>query len=407
MDHSTKDPGKKNFKIDDLSSFFEETIVQLNLENALHCAPIHNLYAILVQKTVADLKSIAKAFQIPRYSYLKKRGLIAAITEILTDEKCLESLLAYADENEYAFFECIIHEKGFNPQRFVLENYMAMKNLGLVELFYHEGSFIFVVPHEIRETFSKIDTPRFRARRECFVAVIDLAAAVTSFYGFLHVEAFQMLLIESSSYMIDLDEISKILTLNSNPEGRFLYIDDYIVHPWFASPDFMDDEDEEVSPIRATLIAYRYASSEYPRYLPPLQELLKYSYEYYAPDSIQLAHVKSFLQQVTEDETLSRFLSDMLQQACRHGAPAEYYLEILHQDGITLNEAQEGEFLGLVDELEKNTRQWLYNGHTHHEIEMWRKGVIAPVTNQKVGRNAPCPCGSGKKYKNCCGAVQE
>ncbi|MDE2849895.1 MAG: SEC-C metal-binding domain-containing protein [Acidobacteriota bacterium] len=22
----------------------------------------------------------------------------------------------------------------------------------------------------------------------------------------------------------------------------------------------------------------------------------------------------------------------------------------------------------------------------------------------KVGRNAPCPCGSGKKYKKCCGA---
>lgn len=21
----------------------------------------------------------------------------------------------------------------------------------------------------------------------------------------------------------------------------------------------------------------------------------------------------------------------------------------------------------------------------------------------KVGRNAPCPCGSGSKYKNCCG----
>ena len=22
---------------------------------------------------------------------------------------------------------------------------------------------------------------------------------------------------------------------------------------------------------------------------------------------------------------------------------------------------------------------------------------------EKVGRNDPCPCGSGKKYKNCCG----
>jgi preprotein translocase subunit SecA len=23
----------------------------------------------------------------------------------------------------------------------------------------------------------------------------------------------------------------------------------------------------------------------------------------------------------------------------------------------------------------------------------------------KVGRNSPCPCGSGKKYKKCCGAA--
>jgi preprotein translocase subunit SecA len=30
----------------------------------------------------------------------------------------------------------------------------------------------------------------------------------------------------------------------------------------------------------------------------------------------------------------------------------------------------------------------------------------APVrTGPKVGRNDPCPCGSGKKYKNCCGAL--
>ncbi|MGQ9733412.1 MAG: SEC-C metal-binding domain-containing protein, partial [Candidatus Zipacnadales bacterium] len=26
------------------------------------------------------------------------------------------------------------------------------------------------------------------------------------------------------------------------------------------------------------------------------------------------------------------------------------------------------------------------------------------VKGRKVGRNDPCPCGSGKKYKKCCGA---
>lgn len=26
-----------------------------------------------------------------------------------------------------------------------------------------------------------------------------------------------------------------------------------------------------------------------------------------------------------------------------------------------------------------------------------------PASSQKVGRNEPCPCGSNKKYKKCCG----
>jgi len=29
---------------------------------------------------------------------------------------------------------------------------------------------------------------------------------------------------------------------------------------------------------------------------------------------------------------------------------------------------------------------------------------IGPRRATKVGRNAPCPCGSGRKYKKCCGS---
>jgi preprotein translocase subunit SecA len=31
------------------------------------------------------------------------------------------------------------------------------------------------------------------------------------------------------------------------------------------------------------------------------------------------------------------------------------------------------------------------------------KPKTAQRKGKKVGRNAPCPCGSGKKYKKCCG----
>ena len=33
-----------------------------------------------------------------------------------------------------------------------------------------------------------------------------------------------------------------------------------------------------------------------------------------------------------------------------------------------------------------------------------KKVTLTPKRSTKVGRNDPCPCGSGKKYKNCCGA---
>ncbi len=35
--------------------------------------------------------------------------------------------------------------------------------------------------------------------------------------------------------------------------------------------------------------------------------------------------------------------------------------------------------------------------------KQFRRDHIAQRDEQRVGRNEPCPCGSGKKYKNCCG----
>ena len=31
------------------------------------------------------------------------------------------------------------------------------------------------------------------------------------------------------------------------------------------------------------------------------------------------------------------------------------------------------------------------------------KYINTPISSEKIGRNDPCPCGSGKKYKKCCG----
>ncbi|MCD7957039.1 MAG: SEC-C domain-containing protein [Lachnospiraceae bacterium] len=55
---------------------------------------------------------------------------------------------------------------------------------------------------------------------------------------------------------------------------------------------------------------------------------------------------------------------------------------------------------------------WLYNlpawkeifdEEKLHELYLEAKRMNTIVKGKKVGRNDPCPCGSGKKYKYCCG----
>jgi hypothetical protein len=71
--------------------------------------------------------------------------------------------------------------------------------------------------------------------------------------------------------------------------------------------------------------------------------------------------------------------------------------------------------------LFNNTRMWILKGHTPEELFREEKKHLKPLpetpfivdepvskvvdlrTKKQVGRNDPCPCGSGKKFKRCCG----
>ena len=72
-------------------------------------------------------------------------------------------------------------------------------------------------------------------------------------------------------------------------------------------------------------------------------------------------------------------------------------------------------FDNLLDTIDRDVTRFLLHAEVRHNTE--RKQVIKgkavedqnkvkkrqPKRVQKIGRNDPCPCGSGKKYKNCCG----
>ena len=39
-----------------------------------------------------------------------------------------------------------------------------------------------------------------------------------------------------------------------------------------------------------------------------------------------------------------------------------------------------------------------------NDLEILLNPTKTVVVEKKIGRNEPCPCGSGKKYKKCCGS---
>ncbi|MFT8646305.1 UPF0149 family protein [Gluconacetobacter sp.] len=47
--------------------------------------------------------------------------------------------------------------------------------------------------------------------------------------------------------------------------------------------------------------------------------------------------------------------------------------------------------------------EWVQALHVARLSESMDRLANRPATSTKIGRNEPCPCGSGKKYKKCCG----
>ncbi len=45
----------------------------------------------------------------------------------------------------------------------------------------------------------------------------------------------------------------------------------------------------------------------------------------------------------------------------------------------------------------------IFDAETKKALYLEQKKSGTVIVGKKVGRNEPCPCGSGKKYKHCCG----
>lgn len=150
--------------------------------------------------------------------------------------------------------------------------------------------------------------------------------------------------------------------------------------------------------------ALREKKSKYPFYLPSADEVGTYLDSSFRENSHAFVAMSGYLSRtfkIAEDKAGEATRSILGFLNSENGM--EPVIESLKNLGFKFSDAMQFRNFGvLVDNLRSSARLWEFNGHTAAEARNFEE-KSGPVRVIKVGRNDPCPCGSGKKYKKCCG----
>ena len=159
-----------------------------------------------------------------------------------------------------------------------------------------------------------------------------------------------------------------------------------------------------------------------PFYVPAKEELLRYMDDFYFEKTKQYKVFYDYVRKnlLGGDGLKAQELCEEIRDAFEFDLGMTFVSEALERADVVFdNEEQVNEVMRLMMEMSNNIRRWEHNGNTAQEIfEEFEKPHLRPLPKKpyrvgasnvvpfekkvKVGRNDSCPCGSGKKYKNCC-----
>ena len=145
-----------------------------------------------------------------------------------------------------------------------------------------------------------------------------------------------------------------------------------------------------------------------PYYIPSKTEILRYEDEYYIDRTKEFLAVKRFFQKVLgyDEEYADDIAGDIQLEFSLNSEISTIFSSFCMRDVVFDNDEQAERLVKLCVELSDNTRRYTERGMTPREVRFHAKKMKAEnnsAKSVKVGRNEPCPCGSGKKYKKCCG----
>ncbi|WP_105615723.1 SEC-C metal-binding domain-containing protein [Vallitalea okinawensis] len=340
----------------------------------------------------AELDQIRRNLDIKGVSQLKKGDLINALYHTI-DEK-LPHLLSYIDDRQYQF----LYQLSTNAFQTIddfddIPLIYFYRQTGLVYTCTYENRLVYVMPEEIRSIITELPKTDIISRNEEWVR---LAQGMLYYYGVLEEEKLIELIEKNSKYKMDREAFLKVLDIACIIYEQIIRTDYGFSFCTLLDPEFILTQQKKCSK--------DYNSVSYKElYKAGELDFIENSYHVKQLFSFLMSHYDISYDMV--DDIVTGSIFDI-----KNLIPLDNILLSL-QSAIQIdNPDLLKSITSHLYNIKDHTPLWSLKGYSEKEYDSGysvlvskKKSNVVQLTNKKISRNAPCPCGSQIKYKFCCG----
>lgn len=369
-----------------------------------------SLYDAVSRLTKDEMDQIRKNYVFKGLSTLKKDELAAELARAIP--LLIEQVIYTLDQRRYELIQRVIRHSGvmvmaegeLSPSQIE-----ALMSYGLLFPGMYEGEKVLVMPDELIESFSQVDGSELKTAVRRNTEWIRLSHGLLHYYGVMTPALMMKQMEKLTGGEVDFFAFTDVMLFACDFYGQarmtsYGYQDDTL----FDAMKLMEEQS-----MRPNVDYYPFNR----------EQLLKAS----DPDYVdQTAEMHGFFRFLSNDHHLTSEEKNEIARQMTHLIRSGTDLSLITQYLLSMLEPPSFEFAQQltekIAELYNHTRQWALKGHTPSDLFHEERKYLRPLPNQpfkasqsnaqsgpqartktKVGRNDPCPCGSGKKYKKCCG----
>ena len=347
-----------------------------------------NYKDILDNFNMNQLTEICRRYDFRGYSKFKKAEMVDFINNNIFDKDTFEKIVISMNNH---LIECMLNDEYIvNGSENINYIQIVRNSFGCLD---NKTNEIFIAA-DIKKEIKKIFTPEFEEKYNFYRSIITYCRALTELWGIVPFEKILEIYNNQNNIHIEQSDLDFAIECSKYAIDCY-YVPQYNESRLINESLFVNNGDVE-----KLLKAQKNKSY----YIPDKMQLIRYSDDHYFDETPFCSDMSVFLAEYGNlHKNIADELTDEISLMARMNCNYQDILYYLEQYHIVFNQEDINKFFRIYMGIYNNSRLWENCGYTPSEmITISQKGSV-PVTHKKVGRNDPCPCGSGKKYKKCCG----